>query len=79
MIKKLFDKFRQTQVGKSIFRRNYEDTTKERMLAIRGNVFMHLHPIRLKRGAVKLRYISAFPGPYYLWCVVDVLLSPQHA
>ncbi|MEE8317333.1 MAG: cytochrome b N-terminal domain-containing protein, partial [Candidatus Omnitrophota bacterium] len=70
MIKKLFDKFRQTQVGKSIFRRKYEDTTKERMLAIRGNVFMHLHPIKLKRGAVKLKFTWAMGGITFLLFLV---------
>jgi quinol-cytochrome oxidoreductase complex cytochrome b subunit len=66
MIKQLFDKFRQTQVGKSIFRRNYGDTKKERMLAIRGNVFMHLHPIRIRRGAVKLGFTWGMGGITFL-------------
>lgn len=66
MVKELFDKFRQTQIGKSIFRRNYEDTSKERMLAIRGNVFMHLHPIRIRRGAVKLGFTWAMGGITFL-------------
>jgi hypothetical protein len=62
MIKKLFDKFRQSQVGKSIFRRNYEDTPREKMLAIRGNIFMHLHPVNIRRGAVKLGFTWAMAG-----------------
>ncbi|MEE8300584.1 MAG: cytochrome b N-terminal domain-containing protein [Desulfatiglandales bacterium] len=66
MVKKLFDKFRQTQIGKSIFRRNYEDTSKERNLAIRGNVFMHLHPMKIRRGAVKLGFTWAMGGITFL-------------
>ncbi len=66
MIKELFDRFRQTRVGKSIFRRDYEDTSKERMLAIRGNVFMHLHPVRVRRGAVKLGFTWGMGGITFL-------------
>ncbi len=66
MIKELFDKLRQTQVGKSIFRRSYTDTQKERMLAIRGNVFWHLHPINIRRGALKLGFTWAMGGTTFL-------------
>ena len=66
MIKELFDKFRQTQVGKSIFRRDYEDTPKNRMLAIRGNGFMHLHPIKVRQGAVKLGFTWGMGGITFL-------------
>ena len=66
MIKELFDKFRQTQVGKSIFRRSYTDTQKEKMQAIHGNVFLHLHPINIRRGALKLGFTWGMGGITFL-------------
>ncbi len=66
MIKELFDKLRQTEAGRSIFRRSYTDTLKEKMLAIRGNVFLHLHPINIRRGALKLGFTWAMGGISFL-------------
>jgi quinol-cytochrome oxidoreductase complex cytochrome b subunit len=40
------------------------------MLAIRGNVFMHLHPIRVKRGAVKLGFTWGMGGITFLLFVI---------
>jgi cytochrome b6 len=66
MIKKLFDWFRQTQVGKSIFRRSYTDTQKDRMQAIHGNVFYHIHPVNIRRGALKLGFTWGMGGITFL-------------
>lgn len=66
MIKKFFDKFRRTEVGKSIFRRNYTGTSKDRLQAIHGNVFYHLHPVNIRRGALKLGFTWAMGGITFL-------------
>ena len=66
MIGKLFKEFMDSQVGKSIFRRKYEDSPKEKMLAIKGNVFLHLHPINIRRGALKLGYTWGMGGITFL-------------
>ncbi len=66
MIKKLFDKFRQTQVGKSIFRRSYTGTPKDRMQATHGNVFYHIHPVNIRRGALKLGFTWGMGGITFL-------------
>lgn len=66
MIKKLFDKFRQTQVGKSIFRRSYTGTPKDRMQATHGNVFFHIHPVNIRRGALELGFTWGMGGITFL-------------
>ncbi|MEE8299837.1 MAG: cytochrome b N-terminal domain-containing protein [Desulfatiglandales bacterium] len=66
MIKKFFDKFRQTQVGKSIFRRSYTGSPKDRMQATHGNVFFHLHPVNIRRGALKLGFTWGMGGITFL-------------
>jgi len=73
VIKQFFDRLRQTQVGKSIFRRNYGDSPKERMLAIRGNVFLHLHPTKTRSGAVKLGFTWGMGGITFLLFLILTL------
>ena len=34
----------ESHVWKSIFRHGYEDTPRNRVLMVTGNVWMHLHP-----------------------------------
>ncbi len=66
MIKKLFDKFRQTQVGKSILRRSYTGSPKDRMQATHGNVFFHIHPVNIRRGALELGFTWGMGGITFL-------------
>ena len=48
---KLFEYLRKTQVWRSIFRHGYPDTPRNRTLAVLSNVFLHLHPVKVKRHA----------------------------
>jgi quinol-cytochrome oxidoreductase complex cytochrome b subunit len=63
----LTGRIKQSQLYKSVFRRGYEDAPRNRILAIAGNIFMHLHPNFVKRHGVKMRFT---------WCmgVVTFLL-----
>ena len=60
MFKKLIGIITASPIWKSIFRRSYEDTPRNRTLAIMGNLFLHLHPVRVLRGAVKLKHTVPF-------------------
>ena len=78
-----------SQIYRSIFRRGYDDSPKNRVLAIAGNIFLHLHPAMIPRGAVRYRYTWGMGGiTFYLFLVLTVtgiLLmfyyrpTPQHA
>lgn len=46
-------------IWKSIFRHGYEDTALNRIKQIRDNLWLHLHPPKVRRGAV---------GFHYTWC-----------
>ena len=52
----LFDKLLNSQLYKSIIRSGVPRTRRQRMYAVLGNVFLHLHPARLPRHAVKIGY-----------------------
>ena len=52
----MFDKVKKNLIWKSVFRRDYRNTVRDRAAAIFGNVFLHIHPVKVRESAVKLRY-----------------------
>src|SRR5204862_4265731 len=62
----------QTQVWKSIFRVSHERSDpRNRSLAILSNVFLHLHPAKVNRDAVKYKYTWGLGGiTFYLFIVL---------
>ena len=52
----------ETQIWKSIFRHNAPITDRNRVLVVLSNVFLHLHPVRLRKSGVRLRYTWCMGG-----------------
>ena len=52
----------ETQVWTSIFRHNAPISDRNRVLVVLSNVFLHLHPVRLRKSGVKLRYTWCMGG-----------------
>ena len=52
----------ETQVWTSVFRHGRPDSDRNRVLVMLSNVFLHLHPVRLRRSGVKLRYTWCMGG-----------------
>src|SRR5438128_2450775 len=46
----------ESQVWQSIFRHGYDDTPRNRILMVSGNVWLHLHPSKVRRHATRLRF-----------------------
>src|SRR6187431_3241726 len=46
----------ETQVWTSVFRHGRPDSDRNRVLVMLSNVFLHLHPVRIRKSGVKLRY-----------------------
>jgi len=66
----LWKKLQKTQLYKSILRRNYKDTPRNKALAIFGNVFLHLHPVKIWRGAVALKHTWCMGGITFLLFII---------
>ena len=75
-----------TQLYRSIFRVKHDDTPRARSLSVLSNVFLHLHPAKVNRDAVKYDYTWGHVGgiTFYLFIVLtftgvfaDVLLPPD--
>ncbi|MEI7709043.1 MAG: cytochrome b N-terminal domain-containing protein [Chlorobium sp.] len=65
-------------IWKSIFRRDYRNTVRDRAQAVFGNVFLHLHPVQVRESAVKLRFTWGMGGitffAYILLIITGVVL-----
>jgi quinol-cytochrome oxidoreductase complex cytochrome b subunit len=75
----LLDKFRETELWKSIFRpgsifrRGYKDTSRDRALAMMNNVLYHLHPVKIKRHGLKLTYTFCLGGlSFFLFVLLTI-------
>src|SRR3954447_26171819 len=62
----------QTQIWKSIFRVSHDRSDpRNRSLAVLSNVFLHLHPAKVNRDAVKYNYTWGMGGiTFYLFIVL---------
>ncbi|HLE58420.1 MAG TPA: selenite/tellurite reduction operon b-type cytochrome ExtP [Candidatus Limnocylindria bacterium] len=64
---------RESQLYRSLFRQPYPSTSRTRALAVMNNVFLHLHPVRVKRHAVRYTYTFCLGGiSFFLFLVLTV-------
>ncbi len=62
-----------SSIYRSIFRRGYDESARDRALAIVGNVFLHLHPNTLPRGALRYRFTWGMGGiSFFLFLILTV-------
>ena len=60
-----------TQLYKSMFRVKHDETPRSRSLGVLSNVFLHLHPARINRDAVRYNYTWGMGGiTFYLFIVL---------
>ena len=60
-----------TQVYTSIFRHKHDETPRNRALGVLSNVFLHLHPAKINRDAVRYSYTWGMGGiTFYLFIVL---------
>lgn len=70
----LLSKMQKTQVFRAIFRTGGAiDTHKKRVMVTLNNVFLHLHPIRLPKHAVKVKYTWCMGGlSFFVFLVLTI-------
>ena len=69
----LLKRLGESQVWKSIIRSGVPQSRRQRMYAVLGNVFLHLHPARLPRHAVKIGYTWCMGGlSFFLFVVLTI-------
>src|SRR5712672_4163542 len=61
----------ETQIWTSVFRHDRPNTDRGRVLVMLSNVFLHLHPVRIRKSGVKLRYTWCMGGlSFFLFLVL---------
>ena len=64
---------RRSPVWRSIFRQPYPNDERSRAYAVMNNVFLHLHPVRVRQHAVKFAYTFCLGGlSFFLFLVLTV-------
>jgi quinol-cytochrome oxidoreductase complex cytochrome b subunit len=60
-------------IWRSIFRHAYGDTPRNRTLQVASNVWLHLHPSKIRRHAVRFRFTWCAGGLTFLLYLVTVV------
>jgi quinol-cytochrome oxidoreductase complex cytochrome b subunit len=64
---------RRSAAWRSIFRNSYPNDERSRAYAVMNNVFLHLHPVRVRQHAVKFAYTFCLGGlSFFLFLVLTV-------
>jgi len=73
MLNKLKNTVLDSQIKRSIFRVGIPNTDRKRVLIVLGNVFLHLHPTKVRTSGVKLRYTWCAGGlSFFLFLVLTL-------
>jgi quinol-cytochrome oxidoreductase complex cytochrome b subunit len=64
---------KESALWRSLFRQPYPTTSRTRALAVMNNVFLHLHPVRVKKHAVRYTYTFCLGGiSFFLFLALTV-------
>ena len=64
---------KKTKIWKSIFRHDFTDTPRTRLQRVFGNVFLHLHPVRIAKDAIRITYTWGLGGiSFYLFLLLTI-------
>ena len=55
-----------SQIWTSTFRHGYADTPRNRVLQIASNVWLHLHPVKIHRHALRIKFTWCMGGITFL-------------
>ena len=72
--KSLLEKAAESQIWKSIFRGGgIPRNRRQRMMSVLNSVFLHLHPVRLPKHAVKLKFTWCMGGlSFFIFLILTI-------
>ena len=69
----LWQRVKSGPLWKSLFRHGYPDSRKNQSLAVFTNVFLHLHPVKVRRHALAIPYTWCMGGlSFFLFLVLTL-------
>jgi quinol-cytochrome oxidoreductase complex cytochrome b subunit len=63
----------ESQLYKSVFRHDYADSVRNRVLEVTGNVFFHLHPVTIPRHAHRVSFTFCLGGLTFFLFLVETI------
>ncbi|PIQ99277.1 MAG: cytochrome B6 [Nitrospinae bacterium CG11_big_fil_rev_8_21_14_0_20_45_15] len=66
IFKEISKQITESQVWTSSFRHGYADTPRNRVLQIASNVWLHLHPVKMHRHALRIKFTWCMGGITFL-------------
>jgi len=73
LLERIDDSIRRSAAWRSIFRQPYPSDERSRAMAVMNNVFLHLHPVRVRQHAVKFAYTFCLGGlSFFLFLVLTI-------
>jgi quinol-cytochrome oxidoreductase complex cytochrome b subunit len=64
---------RESQIWNSIFRHGPPNNDRNRALAVITNVFLHLHPVRVRKSGLRLKYTWCMGGITFFLFIVETI------
>src|SRR6186713_3285671 len=69
----MWGRFKRGFIWRSLFRHGYPDSRKNQSLAVFTNVFLHLHPVKVRRHALAIPYTWCMGGlSFFLFLVLTL-------
>jgi quinol-cytochrome oxidoreductase complex cytochrome b subunit len=69
----LMDQVKRSQIWKSVFRHDIPRDERGRAQVVLTNVFLHLHPVRMPKSGVRVRYTWCMGGLTFFVFLVEVV------
>jgi quinol-cytochrome oxidoreductase complex cytochrome b subunit len=72
-LERIDNSIRRSAAWRSLFRQPYPSDERSRAMAVMNNVFLHLHPVRVRQHAVKFAYTFCLGGlSFFLFLVLTI-------
>ena len=62
-----------TQIWKSVFRNRLPDDRRSRALLVLSNVFLHLHPVRIHKSGIRVKFTWCMGGLTFFFFLVEAI------
>ena len=72
----MLDSIRNSQVWNSIFRHGVPRDRRTRVMAIMSNIFLHLHPVAVRKSGIRLSFTWCMGGLTFFLFLAETITMP---
>src|SRR5258708_17389088 len=74
-LSRTWDYITATQIWRSIFRHGLPATNRNRVLVVMTNVFLHLHPVKIRKSGIRLKFTWCMGGRTFFLFLVETFTA----